>query len=171
MRRVKKLILGLIVGFLLTNSVTAQKTKYQSIFIYNFSKYIKWPDDFNEGKFVIGVHGNSEIQNDLESMVATKKQTSGLVMEVKIFSSLSDLSECNLLFITSKFCNRIQEIQHAILGVPTLIVTDKSGMAKKGAAINFIEKDGKIKFELNQSTAESLGLRVSSSLVSLAILI
>ena len=70
-------------------------------------------------------------------------------MDVKKFSSFSELSHCNVLFISSKFCNQIQEIQQAIVGTPTLIVTDKTGMAKKGAAINFVEVDGKIRFELN----------------------
>lgn len=171
MRRMKIAVIGLIIGLIITNAAYAQKTKYQSIFIYNFYKYIKWPDDFNKGKFVIGVLGEAEIQGDLESMVASKKQSNGLDTEVKKFSSFSELSHCNVLFISSKFCNQIQEIQQAIVGTPTLIVTDKTGMAKKGAAINFVEVDGKIRFELNQSTAENIGLGVSGSLVNLAILI
>jgi hypothetical protein len=51
----------------------------------------------------------------------------------------------------------------------TLIVTDKAGMAKKGAAINFIYADNKQKFELNKSNIEKYDLKVSQSLVKLSI--
>jgi hypothetical protein len=44
-------------------------------------------------------------------------------------------------------------------------------MAGKGAAINFVEVDGKIKFELNEENAESRGLKIAGSLASLAILV
>ena len=171
MRRMVVVVACVMIGFLLTNSATAQKTKYQSIFIYNFSKYIKWPDNFNDGKFVICVLGDTDIQPDLEAMVAAKKQINGLNLEIRNIKTISELGDCNLLFVNNKFCGRLDDINASLSGKPTLVVTDKSGMAQKGAAINFIEKDGKIKFELNQSTVTEHGLKVSSSLISLAILI
>ena len=54
---------------------------------------------------------------------------------------------------------------------PVLVVTDNPGMAKKGASINFVEVEGKIKFELNQKNAEASGLKVAGALASLAILV
>ena len=171
MLKVTIVLLTLIIGFLSFGNTHAQKTKYQSIFIYNFSKYIKWPDDFNRGKFVIGVLGDSEILADLKSMVSSKKETNGLEMEIRTFSSLDELTECNLLFVASEFCPQIQQIQDAISLQPTLIVTDNPDMATKGAAINFVVQDSKIKFELNQKNAKSRGLKVAGSLSSLAILI
>lgn len=171
MRKVTIALIALSIGFLSIRDVHAQKTKYQSVFIYNFCKYIKWPDDFNKEKFVIGVLGESEILADLKSMVASKKETNGLEMEIRTFSSLDELTECNLLFVASEFCPQIQQIQDAISLQPTLIVTDNPDMATKGAAINFVVQDSKIKFELNQKNAKSRGLKVAGSLSSLAILI
>lgn len=171
MRRLTIVIVGVFMGLLITSSIYAQKAKYQSIFIYNFSKYIKWPEDFNNGKFVIGVLGQTELSKDLKTMAAQKKETNGLDIEVVEFSSLDDISDCNLIFLTQKFCNQIDAINSKLTGKPTLIVTDKKGMAKGGAVINFVEKDGKIKFELNRSAADKLGLVISGSLTSLAILI
>lgn len=171
MKRVKVVILGVMIGLLLTTSTSAQKTKYQSLFIYNFAKYIKWPTDFNSGKFVIGILGECEISRDIENMVNVKKEIQGLKMEVKMINSIDEMVSCNLLFVSNDFCDRFSDIQKAIDGTPTLIVTDKEGMAKKGAAINFVEQNGKIRFELNQSDAENLGLKISNSLASLAILV
>ena len=171
MKRARLIVVGMVIGLFFTISAFGQKTKYQSLFIYNFAKYIKWPGDFNDGKFVIGILGDSEITNDLESMVAIKKEIHGLQMEVKKIKSLDEMVSCNLLFVTDKFCDNISDVQNALNGIPTLIVTDKTGMAEQGAAINFIEKDGKIRFELNQAGAEGLGLKIANSLSSLAIIV
>lgn len=171
MKGARIIVAGLVIGLLFTVSAFGQKTKYQSLFIYNFAKYIKWPGDFNDGKFVIGVLGDSEITEDLEKMVAIKKQIHGLQMEVTKIKSLDDMVSCNLLFVTEKFCENIEEVHNSLNGTPTLIVTDKSGMAEQGAAINFVEKDGKIRFELNQAGTEGLGLKISTSLTSLAIIV
>lgn len=171
MKRVRIFLIGLMLGLLSSNFSYAQKTKFQSIFIYNFSKYIKWPDDFNKGKFVIGVLGNSELLKDLESMAAAKKETNGLIIEVINFKDINSMTDSNLLFIPEKMCNRIDAIHSSIGNKPTLIVTDKKGMAQSGAVINFIEVGSKIKFELNKSAADKLGLVISGSLTNLAILV
>ena len=153
------------------NSASAQKTKYQSIFIYNFSKYIKWPENYNQGKFVIGVLGETELYKDLLTMASAKKETNGLTMEVKLFKTIENISDCNLLFLSDQFCDQIGKVKDVVSGKPILIMTDKKGMAKNGAIINFVEDAGKIKFELNQSAADQLGLIISSSLANLAILV
>jgi hypothetical protein len=171
MRRLGIVTIGMIIGLFLTNSVYAQKTKFQSIFIYNFSKYIKWPDDFNQGKFVIGVLGDSDLLEDLKAMAAAKKETNGLEIDIISYTSFQGISECNLLFITAKFCKEIGQISSTLSDTPTLIVTDKKGMAQEGAVINFVEEGSKIKFELNKAAANKLGLVISSSLANLAILV
>lgn len=150
----------------------AQKEKYESLFIYNFTKYIKWPDNYNPGKFTIGVLGNSEIYASLDAMVKSKGSTgSGATLEVVKYNNLNELAECNILFISEDAIENLTEAESITEGRPVLIITDTPGMASQGSIINFIEQDGKIKFELNESKAADRKLIVSSSLTSLAILI
>ena len=52
-----------------------------------------------------------------------------------------------------------------------LVVTEEPGLALKGSDINFIIKDGKLAFELNQASVTKQGLKVSNELSRLAILI
>lgn len=150
--------------------VSAQKEKYHSIFIYNFTKYIKWPDNSDAGSFVIGVLGNSPIQKDL-SALALNKQVNGKKIEIKEFNSIDDAGDCQILYVSPDESSKISEILAATRDENVLIIANAPGMIQKGAAINFIEVDGKIKFELNQQNVESKGLKVAGSLVSLAILV
>jgi hypothetical protein len=170
MKKASVVLVGALMMIMSFQSAWAQKEKFHSIFIYNFSKYVKWPDDQSSGKFVIGVFGNSSIRNDLEAMASAKK-VNGVSIVVKQFNSTAGIDECNILYVSSTESERISEIIQATSSKPVLVVTDKPGMANKGAAINFVEQEGKVKFELNQQNAESRGLKVSGSLSSLAILV
>jgi hypothetical protein len=170
MKKASVVLVGLCIMIASFQSAWAQKEKFHSIFIYNFSKYVKWPDAQNSGKFVIGVLGKSAIQKDLISMAATKK-VSGMSIEIKQFSSPAEISDCHILFVSAKESGLLDQVLSKTSSKPVLIVTDNPGLAKKGAAINFVEIGGKIKFELNKKNVESRGLKVASSLVSLAILV
>ena len=167
MNRIFFVLIGII--FLCCSvEVKAQKEKYHSIFIYNFSKYVKWPDSKNSGNFVIGVYGKSEIEQTLKGMASAKK-VNGQTIEIEILSSKDGIDRCHIIYVPEDKSKEFEEIKAAIGDKPVLIVTDKPGLAEKGAAINFVKVDGKIKFELNEKIAESHGLKVSSSLSSLAI--
>ncbi len=164
------LIVVLLIGFF--GYSQAQKEKYQSLFIYNFTKYIKWPDTYSPNSFVIAVIGNSAILDDLNGMAASKKQTSGgATIEIKKYNSVDEIGVCHILFISENAVDKLGQIEAKTSGKPVLLVTDTPGMATQGSIINFIEKDGKIKFELNEAQATKRNLAVSSSLTSLAILI
>lgn len=168
----KRLLFISFLFFVLVNISHAQKEKYQSLFIYNFTKYIKWPDSYNSGKFVIGVIGDSPILESIKSMANSKKKTmGGSVIVVKIYGSVDEIDDCNILFVSKNVVNILSQIDNHIATKPILIITDSPGMANQGSVINFVETEGKIKFELNESKASSRGLIVSSSLAGLAILI
>ena len=168
----KKILLISFLFIVFVNTSHAQKEKYQSLFIYNFTKYIKWPDSYNSGKFVIGVIGNSPIIESINSMVVSKKKTkAGSVIEVKAYASIDEIGDCNILFVSEDAVDILGQIDDKMAAKPILIITDSPGMATQGSVINFVEKDGKFKFELNESNASSRGLVVSGSLTSLAILI
>ena len=168
----KRILLILLLFVTVIGVSHAQKEKYQSLFIYNFTKYIKWPESYNPEKFVIGVIGDSEILQSLNSMAASKKKTgAGTIIEVKKYGSVSEIDDCNILFVSKDAIGDIDQIDTKTSSKPVLVISDSSGMALKGSVINFVEMEGKIKFELNQANATSRGLVVSSSLTSLAILI
>jgi hypothetical protein len=170
MNKASIILIGFFVMVVAGETAFAQKEKYHSIFIYNFSKYVKWPSDQNTGDFVIGVYGSSEIIEDLKVMAASKK-VNGQNIRIEEFKSMEDLATCHILYVGASESNKISQIVGATKGSPVLIVTDEPGLAQKGSVINFVEVGGKIKFELNQQTAESRGLKVSSSLTTLAIMV
>jgi len=168
----KRGLLLFLLVFVLFSTSNAQKEKYQSLFIYNFTKYIKWPDSYNSGKFIIGIIGNSPVIESVKSMAASKKKTgNGAVIEVRKYASVSEIDDCNILFVSNNVIGKLEQIVNQTATKPILIITDTPEMATQGSVINFVETGGRIKFELNQSNATSHNLVISSSLISLAIII
>ena len=145
-------------------------TPINATFLYNFTTYIEWPDEFKQGNFVIGVMGDNSLYTDLSSFFSSK--TLGTQKyEIKYFAKPSEITRCQMIFIPADFAGSTSEVISKAKSKGTLIVTDKPGMAKQGAAINFVSVDNKQKFELNKNNVERSNLKVSSSLVNLAIVV
>ena len=146
-------------------------SKIKATFIYNFTKYIDWPDKYKEGNFVIGVLGTSSFYNDLTAMLSTKT-VGAQKFEIKSFTSAESVTGvCHILFIPADQSAQLPDVLKKMKGKSTLIVTEKSGMAKQGSGINFIVENNKQRFELNKMNIEKYSLKVSSTLMALAIAI
>jgi len=51
----------------------AQNYKMHAVFIYSFTRYVQWPDAYNQGDFEILVLGDSTILDELKAMAQAKK--------------------------------------------------------------------------------------------------
>jgi hypothetical protein len=144
-------------------------TKIKATFIYNFTKYIDWPEKYKEGNFVIGVLGASSFYNDLTTLL-TKKTVGKQIFEIKSFTNSESVTGvCHILFITTENSAQLPDVIKKMKGKSTLIVTEKSGLAKQGSGINFVIENNKQRFELNKTNIEKYNMKVSSTLASLAI--
>ncbi len=147
----------------------ATEAKIKVVYLYNFTKYIQWPSDYQSGDFVIGVvNGSSELLNELNKMAAAKTAGSQKFL-IKNYKSVAEISKCNLLYVPENSNGFLPDVLKKVKGLSTLLVTESVGDAKKGAAINFVIKDNKQEFELNKANAEKSHLIVSSSLSALAV--
>jgi len=141
-----------------------------SMMVFNFTKYVQWPDYTGGGDFTIGVIGNTDIYNTLSTWYAGKARGSKTYV-VKKFSDASEVGDCHVIFIDKSRSGEFEAVNNKVKGKGTLIITDKNGLGAKGSAINFKTVDNKLKFELNQKAIEASNLKVSGALSSMAILI
>jgi hypothetical protein len=148
----------------------AQNYKLHSLFIFSFTRYVQWPESHNQGDFEIVVLGDSPLTEELKVMAQAKKVGDRAIKVSKI-NSIAELKKCNILFIPSSKSPQITEILGKVSTQPILVVTEDTGLGAKGSNINFITKDGKLAFELNQTTLTRQNLKVSNELSRLAILI
>ncbi len=141
-----------------------------SMMVFNFVKYVQWPTSDNSKEFVIGVVGNNDIYNTLNTWYAGKAKGAKTYV-IKKFNNASELTDCQVVFIDRSKSNEFEAVNNKVKGKGTLVVTDRNGLGSKGSCINFKTVDDKLRFELNQQAIEASNLKVAGALTSMAILI
>ena len=161
-------IIAITLLSLLSSVAFAQNYQLHTVYIYSFIRYIQWPDD--NGDFVIGVLGDSPIIDHLNKMAASKKAGARNIV-VRKFNGPADVTATHILFIPNSSSEMLGQIKAKSAANHTLLITEKEGMGMEGSAINFVERNSKLAFELNRSSVDDAGLKVSSELTRLAIII
>jgi len=169
----KKLQALFIATLLISGSAFAQERPIHEVYsmmVFNFTRYVQWPPEGAGSEFVIGVIGNNDMYNTLQTWYGGKPR-GGQTFVVKKFASAADVTDCQVLYIDKTKSAEFDNASAKLKGKSTLVITDKSGMGEKGSAINFKTVENKLKFELNQKAIEASNLKVSGALSSMAILI
>ncbi len=145
-------------------SLIAQDEKFKAIFIYNFTKYINWPA--SEGDFIINVLGDDAITMEMGE-IATKKTVGNAKIKIIKILVLSDIKDCRILYVAAGKTDLLREIFLIAKKSNILVITEKANSCKNGSCINFINKDGKLTFEISKANIDVCGLEVSSDLLKL----
>ena len=145
-----------------------QDEQFKALFMYNFTKYLQWPTNKEQGDFVITVLGNSPIVNELKTIAQKKKVGTQNIVVLKA-NSIAECSNCNILYIPNNKQVPVDDIQNQLAGKGILVITDAPGMAKSVSGINYVKQDGKQSFEINKVHIESQGIKVNTQLISLGI--
>ena len=168
----KLILLVCAITFAGSNLFAQERTidDIHSMMVFNFIKYVQWPNADKAGEFVIAVVGNEEVYSKLNAWYAGKPNGSKTYV-IKKFTSANDVTDCQVVYIDKSKSGEFDAINAKMKGKSTLIVTNKNGLGSKGSCINFKTVDDKLKFELNKNAMEASNLKVSSSLTTMAIVI
>lgn len=148
----------------------AQNYKLRTVVVYSFTRYVVWPDGHNTGDFEIKVLGDSPFVEELNVMAQSKKVGDRPIKVSKV-TSISGIGNCHILVVPASKSSELASVLQAVEGKSVLVVTEEPGMGQKGSDVNFIDRDGKLAFELNQNSINKRKLKVSTELTRLAILI
>lgn len=158
--RYKKL-LGLVILLCSLNAnVMGQESKYQALFIYNFTKYMNWSSE----QTVIGVVGNSQVLLELEALAKRNPQ------KIKVIKIAGDANifACNMIFIPEAQSRNFSLIQSKVGSAPIIIIAESETLIKEGAEIAFYTENDKLKFVLNKSAVDDSKVQISNSLFAIA---
>ncbi|MDI6048274.1 YfiR family protein [Flavobacterium sp. XS2P24] len=164
-------ILSVIIMLMGGNTISAQENSggkeyaLKADFLYRFVDYVYWKNYSKKQTFKIAILEESPITNSLLDISKDKK------IEVKEYKNLNDLRFCNILFVPYNCTIPIETILAKFSGKPVLIVTEQIGYGKKGAHMNFVFVENKLKFEVNLKAINKAGIGISSFLLQHAIIV
>jgi hypothetical protein len=171
------------------NSESEQNREYQvkAAFLYNFIKFVDWPKkeaaEVNE-PIVISIIGKDPFKDAFEPI--KKKQVKDKKVVIKRFDSLSELKKIgendkskfqqiteslqksHLLFICSSEKDNLSDILKLLNSYPVLTTSETADFLEAGGIINFVLVENKVCFEINQTAAEAVNLKIRSQLLRLA---
>ena len=155
-----------------TEGEPSRLARYKAVFIYNFIEFVEWPEGRDTGPVRIGVVGESDALPSLRAIAGSRKAgTRDIVVEQMLWPAAGETPDCHILFVAASQADSVRQS----LGRPrwggVLTVGEADGLAEEGVIINFVPVQGKLRFQINPASAQDAGLRLSSHLLKLAILV
>lgn len=170
----KKYLALFIFSFLSFFTALGQEEKpmyeLHSAMLFNFMKYIQWPNEADAGEFVLGVLGEDDVFKTMKARYDGKPKGPKKYV-VKKLANAAEAATCQVVYLGKYKNKEFEGIKAAIAGKSILTITDSNNLGQKGSCINFKVIDGKLKFEINNASISGASLKVSSQLSSLAIII
>jgi len=158
----------LMVSLLLGSAVAQDRAieyKIKAAYLYNFTKFITWPDSdaltFNI--CIVGADPFGKILSPIETRSVKNKP-----IKVTRFDRLNQAKQCQLIYsaeINKKILPGILTIQSLH---PTLTVSDSKPFVQEGGMIAFLLKEGKVKLFINLPALRKSGLEISAKLLEVA---
>ncbi len=171
MRPLLLVLAVLLVTAVLLPAASAQRTKaadgreLKVAFIYNFALFAEWPAEVGSTLrlCLYGVDPFGPALDALQGRLANAR-----VIELNRRQKGQSLKDCQLAFLSDPLNTDGTRVLDELRGLPVLTVADSPGAVHLGVALNMVEANGRLGFEVNLNTARAARLKISSKLLQLA---
>jgi hypothetical protein len=150
----------------------ATEYEVKAAFLYNFAKFVEWPPStFPDPKqpFSICVFGRDPFGHVLEDALLGKTIGDRPVL-LEHAKQIADLAGCHIVFVSAADSSHLPEMLAHLRGRGVLIVGESEGFAGAGGTIQFVLDQNRVRFAINPDAAERAGLKISSKLLALAVI-
>lgn len=141
-------------------------------FISNFLRFISWPDDVftdNKSEIVICVVGSNPFGSALE--VVAKKTVGLRKVSVIYTDSPTSIPPCHLLYVSQSMIKNLDSIIFGIGNRAIVTVSDINGFASMDGSIEFVLKNNRLSFIINNSVLKKRNITARASMLNLAALV
>ncbi|HZQ56173.1 MAG TPA: YfiR family protein [Bryobacteraceae bacterium] len=153
---------------------TVTELKVKAAFLYNFTKFIKWPPKTFASAtdpLTICTSGEQPFSGILEETLNGKKVDDHPLVERQIKAD-ADVKGCQVWFIPEEELPRRSNLLAAPKSASVLLVSEaQRGKTERPDAImiTFVLDSNRVRFRINNTAAERAGLNISARLLSLAV--
>jgi hypothetical protein len=138
----------------------------QAAYVYNFGKFVRWPERAGHGAIVVCVAGQDPFEQTIGKL-ATGGQIDGRALEIRNLERPERVGACSILFVGAA------ELAHGYLAAaadkPILTVGDAPDFLARGGMIQFVLVEDHVRFSVNLDAANHCGVELSSELLKVAV--
>jgi hypothetical protein len=143
----------------------------KAAYLAKFGLYVEWPNTaFSSASsaFNLCVVGEDPFGAALDKAAANQRIGNRAIV-VRRLKTVERDSGCHVLYISSADRRSIRQVVETVHGSNVLVVSDAASQAAVGSIINFIIKDNRVRFDIDEEAAAKNGLTISSKLLGLAL--
>jgi hypothetical protein len=150
----------------------ATAPELKAALLLNFVKFTTWPESVapHGADLTMCVVGDERVMIALDEITHGQRIDSRDIVVVAL-ADQDDVQRCHLLYASGLRAGREQTLVETTRGRPILTASDSSTFMKRGGVAAFHNAGGRMKFSVNPSAAERAQLRISSRLLSLAVIV
>jgi hypothetical protein len=152
----------------------AGEPQIKAAFVYNFLKFVEWPDAVFSGpsdSLVVGVVGDGPTTPVVMAFLAGK-QAAGRSIAVRRLAhpaTGADVSRnIHAIFIGGSDARRARQVLEAWEGRGVVTIGEADGFAADGGVIALVVEGKRVRFDVNPGVAGLDSVRISSKLLALA---
>ena len=138
-------------------------------YLYKFAPFVQWPARVfpsTASPFAICVAGEDPFGAVLDDVVKGQALDDHPIL-VRRLTGAEGAVNCQILFVGRMAPPAAADLLHAVAGQPVVTVTDRS-RGVGGGIIEFVMRDGRVRFDIDEAAAEAAGAPISSKLLGLA---
>lgn len=138
-------------------------------FIYNFAKFVEWPQEAYEKSpdalvlCFASDDPSADVFYKLEGKIIR-----GRKLKVVAYQEGACLAESQILFLATQDKEFIQQVLSLAKGHAVLTIGEIDGFTQWGGIINFFRENNRLRFKINIDAARQEGLKMSSQLLGSA---
>lgn len=144
----------------------------KAAFLYNFARFAEWPADAFKGPadtVRLCVLGRDPFGSDLKSLKG--KRIGNRKIQIRHLIWADEAVDCHVLFLSQTTEGRLVRLFQLLDGKPVLTVSDWPAPVRSGGVIGLEVIDRKVRFRINVDTARQSGVKLSSRLLKLAVIV
>lgn len=153
-----------------------QAEAVRAAFVLNFLKFAEWPAaaKADSTALVIGALGDDAQAAALRAGL-DGKEIQGRRVSVRVFSDADQWRRegqaCQALYITPTAAAAWLGLRDEVTARPVLTISEAPGFCEQGGILNLYEEDHRIRFQANPGAADHAGLKLRSTLLTLATIV
>lgn len=163
------LAVTLLASFPCSSFSEVQENRIKVAYIYNFAKFINWPQTAFKGDndpIVIGIYGNNPFADSWDAIRDKRVGERSIVVRDNVAPQV--FSNVHILFICESERIRLPHILEKLRNMSVLTVSDMSHFIDQGGMIEMFKDASAIRFKINQEAAKKANISISSKLLTLS---
>ena len=172
LKRCLSVIIGcqlLITGLLsIAYSDTDIERQVKISFIYNYAKFVTWPDAASDEAAPLNfcIIGSQQLADGILQL--NNKKVNARTIQVHSLNQDQPTHDCNIVFVSESESSRLDKKLSPLATLPILTISTIPHFVQAGGMIGLKVLDNRVRFDINLLAVQKVGLSIDSQLSSLA---